>query len=321
MPKVSVIIPIYNVEKYIERCARSLMEQTLDDIEYIFVNDATPDRSMEILNRVVEEYPQRKGQCIFINNSENHGQAFSRNIAMQKASGIYQIHCDADDWVELEMYKEMYDLAIDGNCDIVSCGFICEGQKEFNKIYPVKETDPHKYINSKRLSGGLTIRLIKSELINKYGLFPIEKMDYGEDKYIILRAYFYSKRVNYINNLFYHYNMDNVLSITKRTLDPSIIAQQRLCVELITSFFHQNRFNYKYELVDKIETRSLFLAHTPPMMKEFQSTFPEITQNVFYDKSYTLAYRLCYRMANKGIFFPMLLYLRLSGVKNSFKSE
>lgn len=64
MPKVSVIIPVYGVEKYIERCARSLFEQTLDDIEYLFIGDCTPDRSIDILKTVLDEYPQRKSQVI-----------------------------------------------------------------------------------------------------------------------------------------------------------------------------------------------------------------------------------------------------------------
>ena len=64
MPKVSVIVPVYGVEIYIERCARSLFEQTLDDIEYLFIDDCTPDRSIEILKQVLEDYPQRKTQTI-----------------------------------------------------------------------------------------------------------------------------------------------------------------------------------------------------------------------------------------------------------------
>ena len=69
--KVSVIIPIYKVEAYIERCARSLFEQTLKDIEYIFVNDCTPDRSVEVLKNVIEEYPDRKSQIRILHHKDN----------------------------------------------------------------------------------------------------------------------------------------------------------------------------------------------------------------------------------------------------------
>ena len=94
-PKVSVIIPVYNVEPHIERCARSLFEQTLEEIEYIFVNDCTPDASMRILQNVLENYAQRKNQIIIINQPYNMGAAKAREIGIKAASGEYIIHCDS----------------------------------------------------------------------------------------------------------------------------------------------------------------------------------------------------------------------------------
>ena len=97
MPKVSVVIPVYGVEKYIERCARTLFEQTIDDIEYIFVNDCTKDRSIEILEQVIKDYPQRKGQIRIENMLTNSGQAAVRRCGIELATGEYIIHCDSDD--------------------------------------------------------------------------------------------------------------------------------------------------------------------------------------------------------------------------------
>ena len=87
MPKVSVIVPVYGVEKYIERCARSLFEQTLDDIEYIFVDDCSPDRSIEILNQVIGEYPGRKDQVQIIHHASNQGLALARQTGLKAATG------------------------------------------------------------------------------------------------------------------------------------------------------------------------------------------------------------------------------------------
>ena len=108
MPKVSVIIPVYNVEKYIEKCARSLFEQTLDDIEYIFIDDCSPDNSMLVLSKVLKSYPKREAQVRIIRNPENKGVAYSRTIGMKAATGEYMIHCDPDDWVDKELYQNMY---------------------------------------------------------------------------------------------------------------------------------------------------------------------------------------------------------------------
>ena len=111
MPKVSVIIPIYGVEKYIERCARSLFEQTLDDIEYIFIDDCTPDNSMIVLQSIIEKYRFRLDKEKKVVRIEkmpsNSGLTAVRSHGMQLALGEYVIHCDSDDWVDRELYETM----------------------------------------------------------------------------------------------------------------------------------------------------------------------------------------------------------------------
>ena len=94
MPKVSVIIPVYGVEKYIERCARSLFEQTLNDIEFIFVNDYTPDNSIDILKNTLSKYPNRKYQVRIINQPRNMGAAQARKNGILAATGEFVIQCD-----------------------------------------------------------------------------------------------------------------------------------------------------------------------------------------------------------------------------------
>ena len=106
-PKVSVVIPVYGVEKYIERCARSLFEQTMQEgIEYIFVDDCSPDRSIEILEKVLKEYPHREPQVKIIQHSKNQGIFYTRNTGVENATGEYIIHCDSDDWVEPDICME-----------------------------------------------------------------------------------------------------------------------------------------------------------------------------------------------------------------------
>ena len=116
-PLISVVIPIYRVEAFIERCARSLMEQTMDDVEYIFVDDCSPDGSIDILNHVVAEYPQRKVQII--RHEVNHGLPAARNTGLAVTTGEYIFHCDSDDYMECDALEKMYNKAVETDADIV----------------------------------------------------------------------------------------------------------------------------------------------------------------------------------------------------------
>jgi glycosyltransferase involved in cell wall biosynthesis len=108
MYKISVVVPVYNVAKYIERCVCSLMEQTLNDIEYIFVNDCTPDNSIEILKQTLKRYPHRKYDVKIIHHCHNQGPFETRNSGLVVATGEFISYCDSDDWVDVAMYESLY---------------------------------------------------------------------------------------------------------------------------------------------------------------------------------------------------------------------
>ena len=126
MPSVSIIVPVYGVEKYIERCARSLFSQTYPDIEYIFVDDGSPDRSVEILEQVVEAFPQRKPRVTILRKS-NEGQSFARRDGIAASHGDFLMFVDSDDWLEPLAVEKLVAAAADA--DIVTFGF----WKEYGK--------------------------------------------------------------------------------------------------------------------------------------------------------------------------------------------
>lgn len=99
-PLVSILVPIYGVEKYIKRCAISLFEQTYKNIEFVFVNDCTRDSSISVLKDVVTEYPYLANKVKIINHIHNKGLAAARNTAIKESSGDFVFHVDADDWLE-----------------------------------------------------------------------------------------------------------------------------------------------------------------------------------------------------------------------------
>jgi len=203
MPKVSVIVAVYNVEKYIERCVRSLFEQTLDDIEYLFVDDCTPDDSIDVLHRVLEYYPMRKSQVVIHRMEKNSGQALVRKWAMLNASGDYVIHCDSDDWVERTMYEDMYNKAKKDDADIVLC--------RYARTNGILQSDEFVYFNEKtllsdmlleRTNWNLVTRLIRRELVKKIH-YPQANM--GEDFSIACQLTLLANKISYIPRAYYYY--------------------------------------------------------------------------------------------------------------------
>ena len=119
MPNVSVIVPVYNVEKYIDRCLDSLINQTLEDIEIIIVNDGSTDDSEKIIKEYIKKYPQK---FIYL-KKDNGGLSDARNYAIPYVNGEYLAFLDSDDYIEKETYKKMYELAKKEKSDMVECDF------------------------------------------------------------------------------------------------------------------------------------------------------------------------------------------------------
>ena len=205
--KVSVIIPIYKVEGFIVRCARTLMEQTLHEIEYIFVDDATPDRSMRILEDLLSQYPQRKETVYIIHHGENKGLPASRNSGLIKAKGDYIFHCDSDDFIELDMLEKLYRKAEETDADIVWCDWFLSFEK--NERY-MKQPDYDTPMEALKgiLSGAMKYnvwnKLVKRSLyVDNQICFP-EGYGMGEDMTMI-RLFACAQKVAYLPEAFYHY--------------------------------------------------------------------------------------------------------------------
>lgn len=154
MPKISIIVPVYNVEKYLEKCLDSLVNQTLNDIEIILINDGSTDKSQNIINTYVNEYPNLI-KCFI---KENGGMSDARNLGLKNATSEYISFIDSDDYIEKDMLEKMYNKAKENNYDIVFCNV--------NIIYPDK-----------------TI-LKKSELVH-----TINKLNINNKKHLLLNCY------------------------------------------------------------------------------------------------------------------------------------
>ena len=221
MPKVSVIIPVYKAEPYIERCARSLFEQTLDDLEFIFVDDCSPDRSIEVMERLLDEYPTRKSQVKVIHHEANQGVSAARQHGVDAATGEYIIHCDPDDWVELNMYEEMYSAAKAKDADIVICDFYnyqngketIESQKP-EKLNSISVLEGISGRSFHKLHGSLCNKLIKSACYTNASFYT--DISYCEDVAILFRMLADELSISHISEGLYHYRSDVPGSLVKQ---------------------------------------------------------------------------------------------------------
>ena len=219
-PKISVIITIYNSENYITPCVNSLFNQTLEEIEYIFINDATQDNSIEKLHCIIGDFPNRKPSVKIINLNKNKGVSNARRIGLENATGEYIIHCDSDDWIDKDMYERLYQKAKETDADIVGCNFrheFSDIQYDFHQQYSDSmEENIRRLINGK-IFPSLCTSLTRRDLITEHNIsFPIG-LNMGEDLFFNLQLYLHATKIVGMDWAPYHYRHTENSSCVQRT--------------------------------------------------------------------------------------------------------
>lgn len=319
MIRISVIIPVYKVERYIERCVRSLFEQTImNEIEYIIVNDCTPDNSMKIVERVLNEYPFRKKQVRILNNEKNLGSAGARLIGMKAAAGEYMIHCDPDDWVDRTFYADILENICKFHADIISCDYTVElGHNSSERLFESYEHPHDRIKNMNKFSWSLCCTAVKSSIIKEHQIFPIIGVNMTEDMNVLVRAHYYANSIAYMRGSKYHYRMNSENSIVKASSHSAqLMVQQRSSIQIISDFLDKYNFDAGVGLLMlKQNTRDKFLLVRN--FKEWRKTFPEVVPFVLSMQNVAFLYKICYAVAAKGLFFPLKAYMYLSKIIHS----
>lgn len=214
---VSILIPVYKVERYIERCAVSLFEQTYDDLEYIFVDDCTPDGSFDVLEKVMGRYPNRRRQVRIIHHSENCGVAVARNTALDAATGHFIVWVDPDDYIERYLVECMVKEASDKNADVVVIGFrLFTNYEDRVQLPPLLET-PQDYCEAllrRKVDIGVCGKMVLRGLYEDHALRCPPGVISGEDAYLAIRACYFAHRIAYVQKVLYHYDCTRADSIT-----------------------------------------------------------------------------------------------------------
>lgn len=314
MPKLSVIIPIYKVEQYIERCARSLFEQTLDDIEYIFVNDCTPDKSLEILYAVLEDYPHRAPYVKVVSHETNQGLTKTRNTGLSLATGEYIAHCDSDDWVEHDMYLKLYNKAVETNSDIVYSDFYF-AFKDKVEVYSTACYDMDKtkllknYISSVWTS--LVNMIVKRTIYEDKGLRSPEHICYCEDFWLSVRLFLYSCRTTKISEPFYYYNQHNETSIMHNLSDYSG-DDMRCYLETIELFTREGCIDdYEEVLSWRVLNAFHFDMYYPERHERIINIYPVCHKYILSCPFYTGKQKVMMWMLTHHCRIGVLLFLRI----------
>lgn len=287
--KISVIIPIYGVEKYIARCARSLFEQTLiDGVEFIFINDATKDRSCEVLQSVINEYLGRNLEIKIIHHHNNQGLPSARNTGLMQAKGEYIMHVDGDDFLEKNALKLLYEAVATNNADVAWCDYYITFEKKKRVIVQPRFNSPEEAVRG-MLRGTMKYnvwnKLCRRSLYNNYGItFPAGK-SMGEDLTMIM-VFLNARKCIYVNKSLYNY-VQNPGQMTATYNEEKLESLHYNCNRIsqyIDQYFSQNNYCREYSALKQLMKWPFLLDGKYSSYKRWHNWFPESNAYIWQTK-------------------------------------
>ena len=307
--KVSVLVPFYNVEKYVGRCVESLFSQTYSNIEYVFVNDCTPDNSMDIINEYIDKFNVRN-KCVIINHEVNKGISASRNDCLDNATGDYILFIDSDDYIDKDMVELLVKAAIENNADISGCGYI-EEYKDHSVEKPQRYTNDHtemmRAITVLTIKGVMWKLLIRRSVVEENQVRFIPDNTMVDDYLFCCQVFFYAKSFASVDKCMYHYIQYNPNNYSK-TREFNITSQAKAIVK--TEEFYKE--NGVYELVKDELLQRKFISKLPLLLnkncynvKLWRELFPE-SNNIWKKMNFSFKQKTLFQLASSPLY--VLLY-------------
>jgi len=308
MPKVSIIVPVYNVEKYIEKCLTTLVNQTLQEIEIIVVNDGSTDNSKVIINEFINKFPNK----IKYLEKENGGLSDARNFGIPYATGEYIAFLDSDDYVELNMYEEMYNKAKEEKCDYVECDFIWEYPNKIKNDIGIEYRGKNEMILNARVVAWN--KLIKRSILEK-NHFQFTKGVRYEDVDFFYKLVPHLNKVSFVRKPFVHYiQRDTSIANTQneKTRDIFVVLENTIKYYKENSLFeeYKNELEYTYTRlllcssllrIIKIKDKKVKKDLLEKTWKVLNETFPKWKKNIYLQKNKSLK-NLYIKSVNKFTF-------------------
>ena len=314
--KVSILVPVYGVEKYIERCVRSLFEQTYENIEYVFVDDCTKDKSIEILNSVLAEYPNRIKQAKILHHDKNRGLSAARNTALDASTGNYLMHVDSDDYLRKDAISLLVARINQKSSQVLIFSYSIV---KSDGVYPVplQVEDKVSLINnylSNRIPASMWNKFYDSEFYKATEVRSEEGINQGEDYVVVPRIIYKAERIDWLEDTLYYYEQSNVSSYSNNINETSINNMKR-ADDLLFGFFInvEDKDKFARNLKVLYARSALFLLKTGN--RESWSKIGSV-YDMYIRNSLALSVRdnfivLCYKMKLCGLLeFIFNLYKR-----------
>lgn len=315
-PSVSIIVPIFKVRNFIERNTCSLFEQTMKEVEYIFVDDATPDDSIEILKSCIERYPERREQIVMLAHEHNKGLPAARNTGLAVATGEYVFHCDSDDFVEKDMMEEMYNAAKANDADMVYCDFYLSFEKSERYMSNPAYATADDMLRIGLLGGNMKYnvwnKLVRRSLYTENDIIFPAGYGMGEDMTMI-RLAACAKSVAYVPRAFYHY-----VKLNSNAYSATMSERHKIDIKYNidqTVGFLQEKFGNALDkeiAFLKLNTKLQFIITDDETQYEvWKEWWPEANRYICMNKEQAFRTRLVQWLAAKGQFWAVKLYFRI----------
>jgi glycosyltransferase involved in cell wall biosynthesis len=310
--KVSVIIPVFNTEKYLQKCIDSVLSQTFTDFELILVDDCSTDASPAIC----DDYATKDTRIKVIHNAQNQGSSKARKTGLDVSAGDYILFVDSDDWVENDMLKALYSKAADEKLNIVCCDLYIDKVDgiKFKKqgITGTDKTSIIKQILSNSVWHNLWNKLISKDICKKI-IFP--DLSNGEDWGIIIQAVYYAERTGYLSKALYHYclNSESITSSHDRRLRgyDELYKNMRIVCDFLLEKFNGNISALEPEISANINTVKLPFLLIPEIrdVSRLYTLYPGSNKNIF-KKTWRvpLTKRLLFYFSLHNFFLPLKLF-------------
>lgn len=312
--KISVIIPIYGVEQFIGRCAESLMCQTLKEgVEFIFVDDATPDRSIGVLEEMLQRYPARKAQIILLRHEANQGLPAARNTGLAVARGEYIFHCDSDDYVEADMLETLYDTAVQQQADMVWCDWyltFAESERYMKQPQYATAEEALKAMLAGGMKYNVWNKLVRRSLYTDNHIAFPAGYGMGEDMTMI-RLAACAQRVAYVPRAFYHYVKTNAGSFCQTYSERHLKELQHNVSETAQFLLHHCGKEWEREVAFlKLEAKFPFLISdgTGGEYRRWKEWYPEANAYILQNRFVSLRSRIVQWLAAHGQMWAVWLY-------------